>query len=45
MIETKYVVIRTNNHNYCTVENNQTFDEYHKAMEYRDKKRQFSLNI
>ena len=40
MIETKYVVIRTNNHNYCTVENTQTFDEYHKAMEYRDKKRE-----
>ena len=40
MIETKYVVIRTNNHNYCTVENNQTFDDYHTAMEYRDKKRE-----
>ena len=39
MIETKYVVIRTNNHNFCTVENNQTFDEHQKAMEYRDKKR------
>jgi hypothetical protein len=40
MIETKYVVIRTNNHNFCTVENNQTFNDYHIAMEYRDKKRE-----
>jgi len=39
MIETKYVVIRTNNHNYCTVENNQTFDDYKIAVEYRDRKR------
>lgn len=40
MIETKYVVVKTNNHNHCYIENNQTFDDYHKAMEYRDKKRE-----
>jgi len=40
MIETKYVVIRTNNSNYSNVENNQTFEDYHIAMEYRDKKRE-----
>lgn len=40
MIETKYVVIKTNNGNYSNVENNQTFDSYHIAMEYRDKKRE-----
>jgi len=39
MIETKYVVVKTNNGNYSNVENNQTFDDYHIAMEYRDKKR------
>jgi len=39
MIETKYVIVRTNNHNYCTVENNQTFDDYKIAVEYRDRKR------
>ena len=38
MIETKYVVVKTNNHNHCYIENNQTFDDYHTAMEYRDKK-------
>ena len=32
MIETKYVVIKTNNGNYSNVENNQTFDDYHIAM-------------
>ena len=40
MIETKYVVVKTNNGNYSNVENNQTFDDYHIAMEYRDKKRE-----
>ena len=40
MIETKYVVIKTNNGNYSNVENNQTFDDYHIAMQYRDKKRE-----
>mgnify|MGYP003346074243 FL=1 len=40
MIETKYVVIKTNNGSYSNVENNQTFDDYHIAMEYRDKKRE-----
>ena len=39
MIETKYIVVKTNNGNYSNVENNQTFDDYHIAMEYRDKKR------
>ena len=39
MIETKYIVVKTNNGNYSNVENNQTFDSYHIAMEYRDKKR------
>ena len=43
MIETKYVVTRTNNHNYCTVENCQTFDDYKIAMEYRDKKREIEM--
>ena len=38
MIETKYIVVKTNNGNYSNVENNQTFDSYHIAMEYRDKK-------
>jgi hypothetical protein len=38
MVETKYIVVKTNNFNHCYVENNQTFDDYHKAMEYRDKK-------
>jgi hypothetical protein len=40
MIETKYVVVKTNNGNYSNVENNQTFDDYHVAMQYRDKKRE-----
>jgi hypothetical protein len=40
MIETKYIVVKTNNGNYSNVENNQTFDSYHIAMEYRDKKRE-----
>ena len=40
MIETKYIVVKTNNGNYSNVENNQTFDDYHIAMEYRDKKRE-----
>jgi hypothetical protein len=39
MIETKYIVVKTNNNNYSNVENNQTFNDYHTAMEYRDKKR------
>ena len=40
MVETKYVVVKTNNYNNCYIENNQTFDDYHMAMEYRDKKRE-----
>ena len=40
MIETKYIVVKTNNGNYSNVENNQTFDDYHVAMQYRDKKRE-----
>ena len=40
MIETKYIVVKTNNGNYSNVENNQTFESYHIAMEYRDKKRE-----
>ena len=40
MIETKYIVVKTNNGNYSNVENNQTFNDYHIAMEYRDKKRE-----
>ena len=40
MVETKYVVVKTNNYNHCYIENNQTFDNYHTAMEYRDKKRE-----
>ena len=40
MIETKYVVVKTNNYNNCYIENNQTFEDYHTAMEYRDKKRE-----
>ena len=43
MIETKYVVVKTNNGNYSNVENNQTFDSYHIAMEYRDKKREIEM--
>jgi len=44
MIETKYIVVKTNNGNYSNVENNQTFDSYHIAMEYRDKKREIEMN-
>ena len=40
MVETKYVVVKTNNYNNCYIENNQTFEDYHTAMEYRDKKRE-----
>ena len=40
MIETKYIVVKTNNGNYSNVENNQTFEDYHIAMQYRDKKRE-----
>ena len=40
MVETKYVVVKTNNYNNCYIENNQTFEDYHMAMEYRDKKRE-----
>ena len=40
MIETKYIVVKTNNYNNCYIENNQTFEDYHTAMEYRDKKRE-----
>lgn len=40
MIETKYVVIKTNNFDNCYVENTKAFDSYHMAMEYRDKKRE-----
>jgi hypothetical protein len=43
MIETKYIVVKTNNSNYSNVENNQTFDSYHIAMEYRDKKREIEI--
>ena len=43
MIETKYIVVKTNNGNYSNVENNQTFDDYHIAMEYRDKKREIEM--
>ena len=43
MIETKYIVVKTNNGNYSNVENNQTFDSYHIAMEYRDKKREIEM--
>ena len=42
-IETKYIVVKTNNGNYSNVENNQTFDSYHIAMEYRDKKREIEM--
>ena len=45
MVETKYVVVKTNNYNHCYIENNQTFDDYHKAMEYRDKKREIEKGI
>ena len=37
MIETKYIVVKTNNGNYSNVENNQTFEDYHIAMQYREK--------
>ena len=40
MIETKYIVVKTNNGNYSNVENKQTFEDYHIAMQYRDKKRE-----
>ena len=40
MNETKYIVVKTNNGNYSNVENNQTFEDYHIAMQYRDKKRE-----
>lgn len=40
MIETKYVVIKTNNFDNCYVENTKAFDSYYMAMEYRDKKRE-----
>ena len=40
MIETKYIVVKTNNGNYSNVENNQTFEDYHIAIQYRDKKRE-----
>ena len=40
MIETKNIVVKTNNGNYSNVENNQTFEDYHIAMQYRDKKRE-----
>lgn len=40
MIETKYVVVKSNNYNHCYIENNQTFDDYHIAIDYRDKKRE-----
>ena len=43
MIETTYIVVKTNNGNYSNVENNQTFDSYHIAMEYRDKKREIEM--
>ena len=43
MIETKYIVVKTNNGNYSNVENNQTFDSYYIAMEYRDKKREIEM--
>ena len=43
MIETKYIVVKTNNGNYSNVENNQTFDDYHIAMQYRDKKREIEI--
>jgi len=39
MIETKYVVIKTNNYDNCYVENTKAFNDYHTAQEYRDKKR------
>jgi len=43
MIETKYIVVKTNNGNYSNVENNQTFEDYHIAMQYRDKKREIEM--
>jgi hypothetical protein len=43
MIETKYIVVKTNNGNYSNVENNQTFEDYHVAMQYRDKKREIEM--
>ena len=43
MIETKYIVVKTNNGNYSNVENNQTFEDYHIAMQYRDKKREIEI--
>jgi len=43
MVETKYVVVKTNNYNNCYIENNQTFEDYHTAMEYRDKKREIEM--
>ncbi len=44
MIETKYIVVKTNNGNYSNVENNQTFEYYHIAMQYRDKKREIEYS-
>ena len=43
MIETKYIVVKTNNYNHCYIENSQTFDDYRVAMEYRDKKREIEM--
>ena len=43
MTETKYIVVKTNNGNYSNVENNQTFEDYHIAMQYRDKKREIEM--
>jgi hypothetical protein len=43
MIETKYIVVKTNNGNYSNVENNQTFEDYHIAIQYRDKKREIEM--
>jgi len=40
MIETKYIVVKSNNYNHCYVENNQTFNDYSIAVDYRDKKRE-----
>ena len=43
MIETKYIVVKTNNVNYSNVENKKTFEDYHIAMQYRDKKREIEM--
>ena len=43
MIETKYIVVKTNNYNHCYIESSQTFDDYRVAMEYRDKKREIEM--